>query len=506
MRVLLHYKTKDFDPGTALAWNEQTLTQDLELTPLFQTMAGGDELLLKVARATILSSLPNDAETIAYRQAILADCLRIPELARELYAIAVEAIEARKKTWYYLSSSYPSSNLSNAVGLMELFTDHLDLLRVFATTHGESFASEGFRRLLGSLRTELAEDYITDVRGNLQELRFRWGTLMTARLGAGNSGMGYSLRRPAEKHLNWWQRLFASKPKDAYVFNIHPRDESGARALAELKNNGVARAAEVMAGAAEHVLSFFAQLETELAFYLGCLNLADRLKELGEPICLPELAAMTGRTHAARNLYDVSLALNMRHKVVDNDLEEGGTGLVIITGANQGGKSTFLRSIGVAQLMMQSGMFVPAERFSAGLCRCLFTHFKREEDTGMKSGKFDEEMSRMSGISDHITPDAIGLFNESFAATNEREGSEIAGQIVRALREKGVRVFFVTHQYAFAHALFEQDPERALFLRAERKADTGRTFKLLPGEPLPTSYAIDIYNRLFPAETLTKEA
>jgi DNA mismatch repair ATPase MutS len=193
----------------------------------------------------------------------------------------------------------------------------------------------------------------------------------------------------------------------------------------------------------------------------------------------------------------------MGRKVVANDFDDEGRGLAIITGANQGGKSTFLRSIGLAQLMMQAGMFVPAERFSAGLCHSLFTHFKREEDAGMKSGKFDEEMGRMSEITDHVTPDGIGLFNESFAATNEREGSEIARQIVMALREKGIRVFFVTHLYAFAQSFWEHDRDVAVFLRAERRADTQRTFKVVTGEPLPTSFALDIFQRLFPDDTLT---
>lgn len=118
----------------------------------------------------------------------------------------------------------------------------------------------------------------------------------------------------------------------------------------------------------------------------------------------------------------------------------------------------------------------------------------------MKSGKFDEEMSRMSEIADRVKGRAVGLFNESFSATNEREGSEIARQIVIALREAGIRVFFVTHLYEFAHKLYEAEGDRAVFLRAERRSDMQRTYKVLPGEPLPTSYALDIYRRLFPQD------
>ena len=100
--------------------------------------------------------------------------------------------------------------------------------------------------------------------------------------------------------------------------------------------------------------------------------------------------------------------------------------------------------------MMQCGMFVPAASFRANVCDGLFTHFKREEDTSMRSGKLDEELSRMSAIIDNITPHSIVLLNESFASTNEREGAEIARQIVRALLERGVKVCYVTHLFDLA--------------------------------------------------------
>ncbi len=203
------------------------------------------------------------------------------------------------------------------------------------------------------------------------------------------------------------------------------------------------------------------------------------------------------RKHSFTGLYDICLALSLEQKIVSNDINADNKDLVIITGANQGGKSTFLRSIGVAQLMMQCGMFVPAESFCANVCEGIFTHYRREEDTTMKSGKFDEELSRMSGIVDHLRANSMLLFSESFAATNDREGSEIARQIVSALLERRIKVFFVTHFYEFAHGFYDQNMSNAIFLRAERQVDGGRTFKLMEGEPLQTSYGEDLYNRIF---------
>jgi DNA mismatch repair ATPase MutS len=189
----------------------------------------------------------------------------------------------------------------------------------------------------------------------------------------------------------------------------------------------------------------------------------------------------------------------MDRGLVGNEADANGKSIAIITGANQGGKSSFLRSIGLAQLMMQCGMFVGAEAFEAELCPALFTHYKREEDSTMKGGKLDEELARMSDIADHITRNSILLLNESFAATNEREGAEIASQIVRAMLERQVKVFFVTHLYEFARGFFDKKSDSALFLRAERLADGTRTFKLLPHEPLETSYGEDLYREIFGA-------
>lgn len=287
------------------------------------------------------------------------------------------------------------------------------------------------------------------------------------------------------------------KGSPIYTYTLPSRDDQGVRTLAQLRDRGLNRAANAVAQAAEHVESFLMALRAELAFYIGALNLAEMLDRLGMPVTFPVPAPLEEERWQARGLYNIVLALNGPSKVVPNDVSADGKRLVIITGANQGGKSTFLRSVGLAQLMMQSGMFVPAVEFSASVSRHVFTHFKREEDSTMKSGKLDEELARMSRIVDRLRPGAMVLFNESFAATNEHEGSEIARHIVSALVARGIRVFFVTHLYEFARGLWEEGREDTLFLRAERRPDGRRTFRIIPGAPLPTGFGPDLYREIF---------
>jgi DNA mismatch repair ATPase MutS len=494
MKAFLLYPDRDIDLQQPLPSNAQALIQDLELTTLFNAMALGDPFLFEVAKHVVLSSL-TDLDIIRYRQQILQDCLNNASVIRELYTLAVEAIAREKKVWGFFRD-YPSGILHRSLEVLELFVDSLKKLRQLADTHADRFVSDGCTRLFAMLQRELDDAYFARVQQHLKTLKFRKGILMSAKLGKGNKGTSYVLRTPPDQPQRLIERLFAERPP-TYSFTIAERDESGARALSELQDRGINLVANALAQSTDHLLSFFTMLRTELAFYVGCLNLHAQLIKLGAPIAFPQPVASGERKRSVQGLYDACLALTMKRQVVGNTVQAEGKNLMIITGANQGGKSTFLRSIGLAQVMMQCGLFVPAEAFSANVCARLFTHFKRKEDATMKSGKLDEELSRMSEIVGQLTPHAMVLFNESFAATNEREGSEIARQIVSALVEKQITVCFVTHLSEFARGVYEQRLENALFLRAERQADGKRTFKLLEGEPLETSYGADVYQRVF---------
>jgi len=495
MKAFLMYPDRDFDLQRKLPANEQALMQDLELDVLFNAMARGDKFLSDVAKSAVLSGLRDDLDTIRYRQRVLQDCLKNPAVVREIYDVAVKSIEKEKKVYYGILGRHADSILDRSIEALQMFVGMLRKLRSVADEHAERFESDGFRIFFAMLEQELSDDYFASVQHHLQELKLRNGALISAELGAGNRGANYTLRTSQVKQ-SWMERIFAKKPPE-YTIYIADRDDNGARALSEIRERGINLVANALAQSADHILNFFSMLRTELAFYVGCLNLQGRLADMGAPIVFPQPAGLGERRHSFTGLYDVCLALALGQKIVGNDLTADNKHLVIITGANQGGKSTFLRSIGLSQLMMQCGMFVPAEFYCANVCDGLFTHYRREEDATMKSGKLDEELSRMSDIIDNITLGSIVLFNESFAATNEREGSEIAGQIIHALLEKRIKVFFVTHLYEFAHGFYERRLDAAMFLRAERQADGGRTFRVIEAEPLQTSYGADLYKAVF---------
>jgi hypothetical protein len=494
VKVQLMHPSRDFD-WQQLPPQADALMQDLELDTLLEAMARGDAFLHSVARSGLLLGAQDPVE-IVYRQRVLTDCLEQAIVVRAVYDLAVDALAAERHVFPALPTSSVDSVLSRAVHVLELFAGALDRLGQLGSANAGAFRSDGFKRFFEMLAGQVDNDFLQTVNDHLRELKFPRGVLINARLGKRNAVVDLVLHKPPT--TRWIDRLLPGDfAREGYSFEIAPRDQGGLEALGELRGRAGNDVANAAAQAADHIHGFFSTLRRELGFYVACVNLHELLTEKGEPLCFPEPVAAETVQWTTRGLYDPSLALHLKGNAVGSDIDARSHSLVIITGANQGGKSTFLRSVGQAQLMMQAGMFVPAEMLRASVCNGVFTHFKREEDVSMTSGKFDEELGRMSSVVDQIGSGSILLCNESFASTNEQEGSEIGGQVVRALVDAGVRVFFVTHLFTLGHGFYVDRSKAVLFLRAERLPDGRRTFRLMEGEPEPTSYGEDAYRLIF---------
>jgi DNA mismatch repair ATPase MutS len=251
----------------------------------------------------------------------------------------------------------------------------------------------------------------------------------------------------------------------------------------------------------------FAALESELSFLLNGVALAQRLRERGLPICRARIADPDERISCMDGSYNVSLALRTGgegggSRIVTNpvvfDDEQGR--IWILTGPNRGGKTTYVRAVGLSHILAQAGLPVPAQAARLSPVDAVFTHFPTAESATPGEGRLDEEAVRLAAIFGEATPRSLILLNEVLSGTSTVEALALARDAVRGLCLLGARAIYVTHLHELAAGTDEingMSPgcARAGSLTAEVEGEVGvhrRTFRIRPGPPSGVSYASDI--------------
>jgi len=499
LRIHLMSMNSSFSLNEKDPWNSEALIRDLDLLPLIEAMGGGDDFVKEVSRKVLLLAARGlDIEDIRFRQEAMRDALKNPETIRTAYQVLTETMNKARERWFFGLNRTPREAVYESVELLKIYIEGIDRVREVFTSKKEEFESKAFRSLIAAFEQYFNEEYTATVREALEQLDFYKGMTIQVSLSGDAQLRNFKLVRiPRRSGL---KRVFAAIGERRYSWTIPPQDEEGLQELENIRNLALERVAKKLSVASSHVLEFVNSLRTELAFYVGSLNLWDRLKHLGVPLSFPEPHPPESRVLRFKDLVEASLALRMERKPVGNSLDSGGRPIILISGPNKGGKTVFLRSIGQAQLMMMAGMFVTAEHFESSVTSGIFTHFTTEEKVNLRRGRFEEEVARMSEIIEHIKRGSFLLMNESFSSTNEREGSEIAREVITSLAERGVRVIFVTHFYELQRWLMENKGDDVLFLKAERKEDGTRTYRIIPGAPEKTSYADEVYSKIFGEE------
>ncbi|MBU2759288.1 MutS-related protein [Acidithiobacillus sulfurivorans] len=477
--------------------HSEQLIADLELSVLFSVMANKDEKILEAVQKILLGQRSNEMLVILFRQQILKDFMRHPLLVSEIYQHSLDTLEAyRDSLRFWLSAKSASRRLRTNVELMGMLLAQLVKIRNLGTQYSH-VESTGLKTFFKFLQTDFSDEVLDKLRSQNSVLRFNHGFSINAKLDHNNRSSKFLLNRE-QPSTHWLQKFLSlNSSTEEYSFTISQRDESGLTALTEFRDAALEPVAVIMDVAVQQFLDFFTRLRDESAFYQGALNLCEALENRGDVYCFPIPVTRQDPVCVASKLYDPCLALSQQETLVMNDLRAENKSFILITGANSGGKSTFLRALGVNQLLLQSGLPVAAEQFTASLCDEVYTHFKLEEDVSMCSGKFDEELLRMAALVPKLKATAMVLFNESFAATNEREGSEIAWEICNALLEKGIKVVFVTHLYTFARKLYAEKNPVLLALRAASNEEPTKKFTISEAKPLSTSFAKEIYQKVF---------
>jgi len=489
------FRDRSFNVDEPEPWNSSTLVRDLDLAPLINAMANGDDFVKKVARKVLLLGV-SSMDDILYRQEALRDALANQETIYSVYKVLSQTVKRAKEMWWFSGiDEAPMRAIYGSVKLLGIYIDGIVEVRKLLLAARNRFKSAAFTSLVKTLDEHFNPEYVSKVREVLTQLASMEGITVEVGLASDASLHGFKLIKPPKK--SGLRKIVSALVERKYSWSLPPRDESGARQLDLIRNLATREAARAIIKARRSTAKLVHSLRAEIAFYVAAINLWNSLRKIGVPLSFPKPHPCGKRILRFRDLVEASLALRMGKKPVGNSLDTQGRPLIFVSGPNRGGKTVFLRSIGQAQLMMMAGLFVAAESFESSITRGVFTHFSVEEKTRHGKGRLEEELARMSEIVSHINSCSLLLMNESFSSTNEAEGSEIAREIIRALIEKGVRVIYVTHFYDVQVWFQENMRDKTVFLRAERLEDGTRTYRIIPGEPRRTSHAEEIYNKVF---------
>jgi len=494
MKVWLLYPDREWDTKDSYAKRDDLL-KDLNFGILFKMMARDDEFFHGIVKQVIMKPLLT-REHIEYRHGMMKDCLKCGEEFKQIFDIADAAMK-NKDYERRKGDLHGGGSVTDLLNYVDFLVKQLSKLDYLLQETKEKYSSVAMRSFCERFEKEYGGERLKKIVAEMYHLDY-WtaGGKLTI---SGNCGIGMKLDKLEVNKVHRNKRRKAAKPLSMVDrVNIMLRSNTFALELEDEKEE----AKELERVATGHILrvyddfirdlkSFFDQLRIQMAFYAACASLYQRLDDIGLMMNMPTFAEEGNGTFIG--LYELTYAIYIQKAPVGNGIRMNDKRLLFVTGANQGGKSTFLRSMGVAQVLFQAGMLVPAELYSGKIYDNIFTHFTRREDSSMNSGRLEEELKRMRGIIDVVTPNSLILLNESLASTTEKEGSIIMGGIVKALSEYGCSMYIVTHLYELARKIYAEELPYAMFLSAERRNDGKRTYKMVPRTPGYTSYGLDLY-------------
>ena len=223
------------------------------------------------------------------------------------------------------------------------------------------------------------------------------------------------------------------------------------------------------------------QLLGDCEFYLGALGFHDRALEAGLAVSLPDLVSPE-EPRALLGLFNpLLLAHGVKPVPCDLTTDRHAT-TVLVTGPNSGGKTRLLQSLGLAQLMAQSGLFVPARSGAVALAPGLVVSLIEETKADQAEGRLGTELLRIRQLFERLPPGAMVILDELCSGTNPSEGEEIFELVVRMLTRLAPQAFITTHFLTFASRLErERTIEDLRFLQVELGHEQQATYQFVPG-------------------------
>ena len=409
-------------------------------------------------------NLPRTADGGRYRQAILRDFLERSELLSELHAhleklsrYSAEYERERQEIYRMRRTGGQGQSFAGAASLVSVSA--LTLKRVLLLLGAMddllgscSFASEGLRDLQADIRRiargedanallalcSRFEQYTT-----VGQLDFRLALNASGRICAcdliPHNAIHAAFAAPKKK------KLFSRKQTEAEPAGVILDGQS-----VELQEEMYIAAVVSLAGQFGEIARFlfdrYKHLTRELLFYKAAVKYCYRLRNSGVATCFPTVAA--DDVFSCEKAYDLLLLLTASPSaVVPYSVEINAARGTILFGDNSSGKTTFLRTVGVLQMLAQAGLPVPAERLTFSPCSRLLTYYAEAEKAEQGAGRFEQEVREFRAMFDALVPGTLVLLNEPFQSTAYDEGAKGLADILAYFSACGIRWILVSHMH-----------------------------------------------------------
>ncbi|MBQ6412525.1 MAG: hypothetical protein IJI19_03485, partial [Ruminococcus sp.] len=456
----------------------------------------------------MLIRVPMDPEIIRYRHDVFEDFLRFPELRKAMTELTLKLSDLRDLERFQMDGD--TSALWSLINRLREIDDYIDCINMIkATLNDLDVTSKGMRDLREIVTDIARESGFDELKADIKDMMDKARRLKSVTIGVNldkllrpefagivslndtkftDSGIlsrfkGFTDQKDDLHHganLGEGRRYHATTPSsskmsagmvvtEATTHNIQLQDNAtGKDPLSDAMRKQVTQIMRHTVNDLKSRIKKYVNvngyslisLMPEILFYNRWAELTEKLMATGMPLCKPAITDPDERNCSFKDVYNLKLAINKARgeaiNIITNDFEFSDEHRIyILTGPNRGGKTIFTQAIGLAMLMAQWGVYIPAGSASISPCDNIYTHFPADENDTVDLGRLGEESQRLSGIFEVATRRSLLLLNESLATTSVAEGVFIAKDVVKAMRYLGARAIFNTHMHELASSVGE---------------------------------------------------
>ena len=463
-----------------------------------------------------------DPKVISHRMSVFEDMLNFPEISvtlNKLIPVLTDIMELRRLE----ADTGETESYLESITEIELYISSISILHTGLAEIKNKVQSDAFRVLAKRIDDLVSSEYYSELNAKLAELTNRVRDIKSVTIGV---NLDAQLRPSYAGVLSINPEAFRSGDvidkilrlnfkEDEYtcIANLVPfnkkQSENQRTALALAFNSAINDVYKQSLRSWKKIVQsfvlentdFLLNLMPEIEFLVKGTNLLRILKKKGLHLCRPETAT-DEITFVAHEIYNPCVALKVDDEIITNDIEFDESAMIyVLTGPNRGGKSVITCAVGLAQVMFQLGMFVPAKDAKISIADAIFTHFPTGADDTIDKGRLGEECARLRDIFEGVTENSFVLLDESLSSTGAYEASYIAAEVLAGFSRIGCRCLFSTHLHELAaqidniNARTSVDGGSNIDTLVAGIEDGNRSFKIVRMKPDGKSYARDIADK-----------